>query len=189
LAFLFVLVAVDPFGMMPIFLSLTEGMSAAERRRVIGQSVVTALCVAVLFIFVGKALFKAIGVTMADFMIAGGVLLFIIAVTDLMTGEKKRYLPTDSLGVVPLGTPLIVGPAVLTASLMLQDVYGLAPTLVATVANVFLVGGVLLASGSLVKLLGQSGTKALSKVFLVLLAAFAVMMVRRGIESALRVAS
>lgn len=188
LAFLFVLVAVDPFGMMPIFLSLTEGMSAAERRRVIGQSVVTALCVAVLFIFLGKALFKAIGVTIADFMIAGGVLLFIIAVTDLMTGEKKRYLPTDSLGVVPLGTPLIVGPAVLTASLMLQDVYGLAPTLVATVANVLLVGGVLLASGSLVKLLGHSGTKALSKVFLVLLAAFAVMMVRRGIESALRAA-
>jgi multiple antibiotic resistance protein len=184
-AFVFILMAVDPFGMVPIFLSLTEEMGVAEKRRAIAQSIVTALCVAVAFIFVGKALFRAIGVTMSDFMIAGGVLLFIIAVTDLMTGEKRRYKPTESLGVVPLGTPLIVGPAVLTAGLMLRDVYGLVPTVLATVANIALVGVVLLGSDSFVRIVGQAGTRALSKVSLVLLAAFAVMMVRKGIVAAL----
>ena len=185
LAFVFLFVAVDPFGVLPIFISLTEGMTPGQRRRVIRQSVITALCVAVGFMYVGKALFSVVGVTMSDFMIAGGVLLFIIAVRDLMAGEKTQRIPSQSLGAVPLGTPLIVGPAVLTSVLILRDVYKPLPTIFATVANILLAGVIFLLSGLLVRVLGGAGTKALSKVSLVLLAAFAVMMVRKGIEAAL----
>ena len=185
LAFVFLFVAVDPFGVLPIFISLTEGMTTSQKRRVIQQSLITALCVAVGFMFVGKALLDAVGVTISDFMIAGGVLLFIIAVRDLMATEKSQRAPSQSLGAVPLGTPLIVGPAVLTSVLMLRDVYKPLPTIFATVGNILLVGMILFSSDFLVRLLGGSGTKALSKVSLVLLAAFAVMMVRRGIEAAI----
>jgi multiple antibiotic resistance protein len=181
LAFVFMLVAVDPFGLLPIFVSLTEGMTPVEKRRVVEQGMVTALCVAIGFLFVGRALFRAVGVTVSDFMIAGGTLLFVIAVKDLMTGEKRQRVPGESLGAVPLGTPLIVGPAVLASTLILRDVYGLLPTISSIVANILLVGIVFLLSGFLVRLLGRAGTKALSKVFLVFLAAFAVMMIRRGI--------
>jgi multiple antibiotic resistance protein len=181
LAFVFMLVAVDPFGLLPIFVSLTEGMTPVEKRRVVEQGMVTALCVAIGFLFVGRALFRAVGVTVSDFMIAGGTLLFVIAVKDLMTGEKRQRVPGESLGAVPLGTPLIVGPAVLASTLILRDVYGLLPTISSIVANILLVGIVFLLSGFLVRFLGRAGTKALSKVFLVFLAAFAVMMIRRGI--------
>ncbi len=185
MAFVFILIAVDPFGLLPIFVSLTEGMTAVEKRRVISQSIITASCIAVGFVFLGRALFRAIGVTVSDFMIAGGVLLFIIAVVDLVVGEKRQRIPAQSLGAVPLGTPLIVGPAVLTSALMLHDVYGLLPTLLAILANIILAGIVFVASDLLVKLLGGAGTKALSKVFLVFLAAFAVMMVRKGMVGAI----
>jgi multiple antibiotic resistance protein len=186
LAFVFLLVAVDPFGLLPIFVSLTEGMSAVEKRRVIGQGIVTALCVAIAFLFLGRVLFRAIGVTVSDFMIAGGLLLFMIAVKDLLTGEKKQRISPEGLGAVPLGTPLIVGPAVLASILILRDVYGLLPTISAIVANILLVGIVFLLSDFLVRLLGRAGTRALSKVFLIFLAAFAVMMVRKGIVEAIR---
>ncbi len=189
LAFVFLLVAVDPFGLLPIFISLTEGMTTFQKRRVISQSIITALCIAIAFIFLGRALFRAIGVTFSDFMIAGGALLFIIAVRDLIGGEKRQEVSPRSLGAVPLGTPLIVGPAVLTSALMLRDVYGLLPTIFATVANILLVGIIFLLSEFLVKLLGSAGTKALSKVFLILLAAFAVMMVRRGVVEAINSAT
>ena len=189
LAFVFLLVAVDPFGLLPIFISLTEGMTAFQKRRVISQSIITALCIAIAFIFLGRALFRAIGVTFSDFMIAGGALLFVIAVRDLIGGEKRQEVSPRSLGAVPLGTPLIVGPAVLTSALMLRDVYGLLPTIFATVANILLVGIIFLLSEFLAKLLGSAGTKALSKVFLILLAAFAVMMVRRGVVEAINSAT
>ena len=189
LAFVFLLVAVDPFGLLPIFISLTEGMTTFQKRRVISQSIITALCIAIAFIFLGRALFRAIGVTFSDFMIAGGALLFVIAVRDLIGGEKRQEVSPRSLGAVPLGTPLIVGPAVLTSALMLRDVYGLLPTIFATVANILLVGIIFLLSDFLVKLLGSAGTKALSKVFLILLAAFAVMMVRRGVVEAINSAT
>ncbi len=189
LAFVFLLVAVDPFGLLPIFISLTEGMTTFQKRRVISQSIITALCIAIAFIFLGRALFRAIGVTFSDFMIAGGALLFVIAVRDLIGGEKRQEVSPRSLGAVPLGTPLIVGPAVLTSALMLRDVYGLLPTIFATVANILLVGIIFLLSEFLVKLLGSAGTKALSKVFLILLAAFAVMMVRRGVVEAINSAT
>ncbi len=185
LAFVFILVAVDPFGVLPIFLSLTEGMSRSQKQSIIAQSMITALCVAIAFLFVGKALFRAIGVTISDFMIAGGALLFIIAVIDLIASERRQKIAAQSLGAVPLGTPLIVGPAVLTSVLILHDVYGLAPTVCATVVNILLVGILLVLSDFIVKVLGDAGTKALSKVSLVLLAAFAVMMIRRGVMDAI----
>ena len=86
-----------------------------------------------------------------------------------------------SLGVVPLGTPLLVGPAVLTAALMLARQYGLLVTLLAVVANIVLAGMVLSSAGTMTRVLGEAGSKALSKVADLFLAAYAVMMIRRGL--------
>ena len=137
LAFVPIFVAVDAIGVVPVFLSLTEGLDKLQRRRIVLQSFVTALAVAVGFIFLGKAVFRLMGVTEYDFMVAGGVLLFVLATVDLVSGVKfARQMPT--LGAFPIGTPLIVGPAVLTTSLMLVDVFGLWPTLASVVVNVAL---------------------------------------------------
>lgn len=182
LAFVPLFVSVDAFGLLPTFIALTATLSSTERKKVILQSVLTAALVALLFLVLGKAIFSLLGITVADFMIAGGILLFVIALVDLVTLEKKRIQPSpDSIGPVPLGTPLLVGPAVLTTSLMLLSVYGMFATVAALVVNIMIAGFVFHASTLLTRALGPAGTGALSKIASLFLAAIAVMMVRRGI--------
>jgi len=173
-------VAVDAIGTLPIFLGLVEGVPKDVRRRVVKQSFATALFVAVGFIFLGKSIFHFLGITIFDFMVAGGVLLFIIATLDMTTGTKFARR-VETLGAVPLGVPLIVGPAVLTTSLMLVDVHGLTATLAAVVLNLLLAVGILLSADFWNRILGQTGSQAISKVASLILAAIGVMMIRRGI--------
>ncbi|HOW36469.1 MAG TPA: MarC family protein [Candidatus Omnitrophota bacterium] len=181
LAFVPIFVAVDALGVLPIFCSLTQGLKKIERARIIAQSVFTALCLAVAFIFLGKATFKFLGITVGDFMIAGGVILFCIAIVDIMNPQKHHQISAQSLGAVPLGTPLIVGPAVLTTSLIIMDQCGIFATLVSVFVNVLLAGFIFLLSGVLIKILGEAGARAISKVTSLFLAAIAVMMIRKGL--------
>jgi multiple antibiotic resistance protein len=95
--------------------------------------------------------------------------------------EKKRRTPMKDIGVVPLGTPLIAGPAVLTTSLIIIGEYGLIATLVSVIVNIGIAGLFFTVSHILIRILGNSGAKALSKVTRLFLAAIAVMMVRKGI--------
>ncbi len=182
LALIPIFVAVDAVGVMPMFVALTEGLTAVEKRRIIVQSMVTATALAVGFIFVGKAVFRFLGITLGDFMIAGGAVLFCIAITDVLNPVKERRNPGDELGAVPLGTPLIVGPAVLTTSLLIISEYGLIATLISVVANILLAGVIFYYSSLLIRILGKAGSKAVSKIVALLLAAIAVMLVRKGLE-------
>ena len=182
LTFVPLFVSVDAFGLLPLFISLTEGLSAAERNKVILQSVCTAFLVAVFFLLLGQAIFSLLGITVADFMIAGGVLLFVIALADLLTIEKKRMpLQPDSIGPVPLGTPLLVGPAVLTTSLMLLNAYGLVSTIIAILVNIAIAGLLFYSSEMLTRIMGLTGTRVISKITSLFLAAIAVMMIRKGV--------
>ncbi|MCM8831569.1 MAG: MarC family protein [Candidatus Omnitrophica bacterium] len=181
LAFIPIFVAVDAIGILPIFVSFTKDFKKEKKMQVIVQSIITALSLAIGFIFLGKAIFKFLGISVGDFMIAGGVILFCIAINDIISFSKKSYLPSQ-VGVVPLGTPLIVGPAVLTTSLILIGEYGIFPTLISIIINIFLAAIIFLSSQILIKILGEAGSKALSKITSLLLAAIAVMLVRKGIE-------
>ncbi len=186
LALIPIFVAVDAIGVLPIFASLTEGIKPAEKTKIIMQSMLTALCLAIGFILLGKAVFRLLGITMGDFMIAGGAILFCIAIIDIINPVKKRRIPTGELGAVPLGTPLIVGPAVLTTSLVIVSQYGLLPTMISVMVNILLAGLVFRSSPFLIKALGESGSKALSKIMSLLLAAIAIMLMRKGFVQLLR---
>ena len=181
LSFIPIFVAVDAIGVLPIFASLTEGLAKKERTKIIIQSMFTASGLAIGFIFLGKAVFKFLGITVSDFMIAGGVILFCLAITDIINPVKERRVPGNDLGAVPLGTPLIVGPAVLTTSLIIISQYGAYATLISVIANILLAGLIFSLAEILTKFLGAAGSKALSKVTSLLLAAIAVMMIRKGI--------
>lgn len=181
LAFVPLFVAVDALGMLPIFIGLTDGMGTAERRALVRLSTFTALAVAVVFLLVGKLVFLWLGITINDFLVAGGAILFIVSIRDLLSFHKGPNLPGETIGVVPLAVPLIVGPAVLTTSLILWDSLGAVPTLTALVMNVLLCGAVLHFSERLSAVLGQLVSHTLSKVSNLLLAAIGVMLIRRGI--------
>lgn len=181
LAFIPIFVAVDAIGLLPIFASLTEGLDKARRQKIIVQSIITALCLAITFVIMGREVFKFLGITVPDFMIAGGGILFCIAILDLLTQSKERRLPPDELGAVPIGTPLIVGPAVLTTSLITVDQHGTGIALCAVLLNILLAGVVFSFADRLISVLGKTGAQALSKVLSLFLAAIAIMMIRRGV--------
>jgi len=181
LSFIPLFVAVDAIGVLPIFVSLTEGLEQKARTKVILQSMLTAAGLAIGFVLVGKLVFKFLGITMGDFMIAGGAILFCLAIIDMVSPTKERRIPSPELGAVPLGTPLIAGPAVLTTSMLVVSQYGLVPTVISLLTNILLAGLLFRLSFVLMKFLGEAGTKALSKITSLLLAAIAVMLIRKGL--------
>ncbi|OPY10263.1 MAG: hypothetical protein A4E66_01587 [Syntrophus sp. PtaB.Bin001] len=187
LCFVPLFVAVDAVGILPLFMSLTEGMDFRKFRRIIYQSIITAIAVALVFLVLGSALMNLLGITIADFMVAGGILLFVISLNDVLATEKAQQhtVDPDSLGAVPLGVPLISGPAVLTTSLLLNNQYGFIPTAAALVLNILLAGGVFSSSRIIYRFLGKTGAKTISKITSLLLAAIAVMIIRRGLSSIL----
>ena len=181
LALIPILIAIDVIGVLPIFISLTEDIGNDERRRIVKQSIITSFAVSMGFLAVGKFVFKVLGISIPDFKIAGGIILLIIATTDLLFPQKTSRLTSSTLGVVPLGMPLIVGPAVLTTILISVDLYSYLPTILSLIVNLLLVWFVFLNSTYIIKMMGEGGAKAFGKVVSLFLAALAVMMIRRGI--------
>jgi multiple antibiotic resistance protein len=182
LCFVPLFVAVDAVGVLPMFLSLTDGLDSKRLRTVIIQSVLTAATVAVVFVLAGPLLLRFMGITVPDFMLAGGLLLLAISLNSLLTGEKKlQEVDVSSLGAVPIGIPLITGPAVLTTCILLANTHGKAVTTTAVVINIALAGLIFGFAEPITNRLGRTGSKAVSKVASMLLAAIAVMLMRKGV--------
>ena len=182
-AFIPMFVAVDIIGVIPFFIAVTGGMSATVRTRVIRQSVFTALCIAVGFAFVGQALFGFLNIKISDFMIAGGAVLFLLSARDLLTGDKVKITPDSTVGVVPLGTPLLSGPAVLTTIIISINAHGYAVTFISIFLNLLIAGVAFHYSHLIIKALGRNGARAFTKIMALVLAAYGVMMIRQGIEA------
>ncbi len=176
-----ILVAVDAPGALPLFVGMTEEMADADRQRTVRQSILTAFLVTIGFVVLGQAVFAALGIRVEDFMIAGGVLLLVIAITDILTAGERRKTPGATFGVVPLGTPLIAGPATLTTTLVLVGQYGYLPVVVSLIVNILFAWLVFAQAGRIIRLIGINGSRALAKVASLLLAAIAVKLIRSGV--------
>ena len=186
LCFVPLFVAVDALGVLPLFLTLTEGTDATQLKKIVVQSVITATSVALIFLAFGPLLLRFMGITVADFMIAGGILLLAIALSDLLTGEKRhRLIDRTSLGAVPIGVPLITGPGVLTTCLLLVGIHGRGLTAAAVIVNIAIAGVIFAFSGPITRVIGRTGSKTVSKIARLLLAAIAVMLIRKGITDVL----
>ena len=176
-------VAMDVFMIIPIFISLTEGLSHDKRLVVVRESIFTGLVVSLSFVALGEGIFRILGITGDDFKIAGGIVLLVFAVLDLIRAGEERRRHLGKMGVVPIGVPLIVGPAVLTTTLVLVDHYGIFPTIISLLLNLLIVWVSLSYAERLIKLIGKGGIMGLSKIMALLLASIAIMMIRLGIEN------
>ena len=184
LAFIPLFVAMDPVGILPFVLSLTQDMTPAQRSKTTRYALLTALGLGLCFIAIGQGVFHALGIRIGDFLVAGGLILLVLAIRHLMTGkifEVQPALGDTMVAVVPIGTPLVVGPAVLTTLLLLVSQYSIAPVLVAFVLNLAVAWLVFAQANRVVRFLRQGGLRAISQIASLLLAAIAVMMVRQGI--------
>jgi multiple antibiotic resistance protein len=196
-AFLPLFVAINIPGILPLYIGMTETFTADDRRQLLIRALLAALVLAVLMLFAGQVIFDTLGITLNDLRVGGGIILLVIAVTDLAFGDTKDRRggkkkdreklteheegePVD-LPVVPLGIPLIIGPGAITTILITDGAYGWVVTLASIVLNMALVFVAFTFGPSLLRLFGPGTSKAVAKVASLFLAAISVAMIRAGV--------
>jgi multiple antibiotic resistance protein len=190
-SFLPLFVAVNIPGILPTYLGLIESLSAGGRRRLTLQAVSTAFILAVLILFAGQLIFSLLGITVNDLRVGGGLILLVLSISNLVFGDFRRRDPKqgtqlgteadDGLGVVPLGIPLIMGPAAITSVLVSRQSFGYLPTLTSLIVNMALVYLALVFSPYIGRVVGPAANLAIAKVASLFLAAISVAMIRAGI--------
>jgi len=183
LSFIPLFVAIDVLGVVPLFISLTNKMSSRQKKKLITDAALTALAVSIVFLFGGRMIFNYLGITENDFRVGGGIVLLVLAVNDLIFAKERSRTPDTSVGVVPIGIPLIIGPAALTTLLIIVDSYGYMAAVISLLVNLFVVWLIFRNSQIVIRLMGVGGSKAFAKVAALFMAAIAIMMIRVGLTA------
>ena len=194
-------VVIDPPGCAPIYAGLTAGASAAHRRAMAIRAVGVAAAILLVFALFGEDLLRGLGIELASFRIAGGIMLFLIALEMVFEKRTQRRedraakvaeVPEEAedVSIFPMAMPMIAGPgSIASVMLLMSRNDGLERTLVvlaalATILALTLVA--LLAAGPIMRLLGAKIEAVITRLLGVLLAALAVQFVIDGVEVALR---
>jgi multiple antibiotic resistance protein len=194
-AFTTMFIIMDPPGLVPVFIALTQGMSAEQRRAIAVRACIVAGVLMILFLFVGEAVLGFIGISMDAFRIAGGILLFLTALDMLFQRRQARRAYNaaegqaehqDDPSVFPLALPLIVGPGAITTIILLAgnatsaaDFGAIAGVLMAVLLITFLA---FLVAPTIERALGKTGLNIVTRVLGMLLAALAVQFVLDGLR-------
>ncbi len=182
--FLPLFVAMDPLGVFPAFLQMTHGLSGQKRKKLVDLSILTAGLVGLLFIPLGPLVLGVLGLRTGDFQVAGGLLVLVIALRDVVLDKKSLSgSHGKEAGVVPLGIPLLVGPAVFATLILLKTNFSWFEIALALCLNLFFSWVVFRSSPLLMKWMGVTGSRIVSKLAALLLSAYAVMMIRVGLSS------
>lgn len=184
MSFIALFVAIDVVAVIPIYMSITRDFTEDRRRKLLRKALITALLIALSFLISGSFIFIVFGITEADFKIGGGIVLLTISVLDLVTSnmEERRGANEEDAGVVPLGIPLIMGPAALTSVLVSSNSFGIIATLAALIVNLVIVWFVFRNSKYIQKGIGNGASKAVGKVASLFMTGIAVAMIRSGIQ-------
>lgn len=184
LTFVPLFIVVDAIGNLPFVVQLSEGLTRHEVRRTIHIATLTATIVGLAFLFFGRFILNSLHIQVGEFAIAGGIILMVLSIRFMLTGHLVEVYKEEMVAVVPIGTPLVVGPATITTLLFLTDVqkYPLYLVLLSFMLNLAITWVVFMLGEQLVRFLGQGGLKAVSRVFNLILAAIAVSMVVRGLS-------
>ena len=185
LAFIAIFVALDIIGTVPMYIAMTQSLERREQKRIVNSSMGVAFVVALVFVFLGEAIFRIIGISLYDFKIAGGIVLLLISLSDLVGRPEVERRVSGSTGIVPLAVPLITGPGVLTTLILQVGNVGYPLTVSALFANYALAWALLRHSHAVTRVMGKDGTVVISKIAALLLAAIAVAMIRSGVFEAI----
>ncbi len=195
-AFAMLFVVVDPLGIAPIFVGLTAGGTPVYRRRMAIRGVAIASAVLVFFTLLGKPFLAAMGITLAALKVAGGMMLFVLALEMVFerrsgrresTAERVSEEHPSDISVFPLAVPLLAGPGAITSVILLAGQAsgipgGLAGVLMALAAVLLLSLTIFLAAERLVALMGATVASVLSRVLGIVLAALAAQFALAGIR-------
>lgn len=191
-AFATLFVVANVLPIVPVVLSLVEDVDVQARRAFLLAALLTGNVVALAAALGGSAMLRGMGVALGDLRIAGGLILLVFAIHDLLFSREQRMQPqADAAGhdasraLVPLAVPVLVGPATLATVVVLAESAGRIDTAVAIAGNVVVNGGILLVAERLYRLLGRGVGRAVGKVMGLVLAAIAISMLRAGIAEAI----
>ena len=187
-AIIVLFIIVDPFGNIPIFMSLTDKMNEEQRRKVFNTASLVGFILLLIFAFTGQEIFAIFGISIYSFEVAGGILLLIISIRILISGSLHEYAESpESMGAVPIAMPLLVGPGAITTAILSLQEYGAVVTAVAVLVVIFLTWVILRFIGSTYRFLGKTGSLVIARVMALLIAAIATQYVLVGVTHFLTV--
>lgn len=175
-------IIVDPFGNIPIFIGLTENMNRAQRKKIFNTAALIGFVLLLVFAFTGQEIFNIFGVSIFSFEIAGGILLLIIAIRILVSGNptEKEESP-EIIGAVPIAMPLLVGPGAITTTILNLQAYGVVAAVLSVLIVISLTWAILRFIDTVYKFLGKTGALIIARVMALIIAAIAVQYILVGI--------
>ena len=185
-AFITLFVIMDPICNIPLFISLTKGMPAKEVEKNVNSSITVAAVLLFIFLFIGLDMFEIFHINLDSFQIAGGIILLILSIFYVIGNPAdlaKMHSPDVS---VPIGTPLLTGPGVITTTIILVKEYGTLTTFIAAILTLISTWLILFNSAKLYKFLGEHWTNIISRVMGIILAAIAIEFITKGILGIIR---
>lgn len=174
---------IDPVGALPMFLMFVGDMDKQGRRKVVETMTAVVMGLLLFFALLGQPLLKVLGIDVTSFEFGGGVILMFLAIDMLSTGLEHRAIDVSQVAVVPLATPLLVGPGTMTALIVLtnQAHTSMLDVLVGCAVSAAIVYLTFYFSEYIFSLLGQNGVKAVSRLFTIILAAIAAQMIHNAL--------
>jgi len=172
----------DVMGTVPVFLALIQDLSD-QRAAIVRDSVVIATIILLVFALAGQLVFKVLGITIDDFRIAGGIILFIIALDNLRGKiSQTRTIAAGEIAAFPLATPLMAGPgAISTVMIYANPPYGLLEIFLVILLNSVVTFLILERASWVQKALGNNGTQVFTRIVGLLIAAIGIAFIREGI--------
>ncbi|MCL4430114.1 MAG: MarC family protein [Chloroflexi bacterium] len=173
---------VDPVGNIPIFMGLTEKIEPSKRKRIYNTAVLVGFILLLVFAFLGQELLNIFGLSIYSFGIAGGILLLIIAIRILVSGNIKEEVDSpESLGAVPIAIPLLVGPGAITTTIFNLQTYGALAAILAVIVVLSITWVILHYIGAIYRVLGKTGALVIARVMALFIAAIAIQYIITGI--------
>ncbi len=176
-------IVIDAFGNLPFLISAGQDMDRRRQLWMVHYAVLTATVVGLVFLFFGQFILSVMNIKVPEFAIAGGIILLVLSIRYMITGHMVMVVKEEMVAVVPIGTPLTVGPATITTLLLLAGRFPLYMVLVSFTLNMVITWIIFLLSQRIARFMGQGGLTAISRVFSLLLAAIAVSMVIGGLKT------
>lgn len=179
------LVILNPVGIVPIYIALTQKMESTKRTQLSKTVIITSAALLFTFAVAGTLIFAVFGITLYSFMVAGGILLFVVAI-ELLTGEGWRFMGSgvsEETGVVPLAFPLLAGPGAITAVIISFELSGLIVTAVSISIAISTAYVILRYAHRIHRVLGKRGSLIVTRVFAVIIAAIAIEYIVDGVKA------
>jgi multiple antibiotic resistance protein len=183
-SFIILFVVINPIGNLTIFIGLAKGISSEKRLYIVNHTMFIASILLFVFLFFGLQIFELFKISLSSFMIAGGIILLLIAIIYVLDIHTRKHPGVENnLAAVPMATPLLIGPGVITSTIILVNENGVFITLVAAILALLSVWFLLRFSNRLYKFLGAQWSGVLSRVMGLILAAIAIEFIKDGMLS------